>query len=213
MAKDELSELIREEYPGLPLETVERVLCFYGLLVEGNQRQNLTKLVSPREFFHGHFEDVMELLDSGLVSFPAMDLGSGCGVPGLLAAVVSGGEWVLAESEGRKADFLSETVDRLDLSRQVGVFRGRGEDWLGSHTVNTVVARAVGPVERIFSWLEKCSTWNKMVLLKGPGWAEEWETFSAGVHRKKLGLGRTRQYTTGPEGKHRVIVELRRADK
>jgi 16S rRNA (guanine527-N7)-methyltransferase len=90
----------------------DSVLAFYSALLRENEIQNLTRLTAPQDFLEGHLLDARALLESGLVSFPAMDLGSGCGVPGLLAAVLTDqGKWVLAESEGRKAEFLEGAPD------------------------------------------------------------------------------------------------------
>jgi 16S rRNA (guanine527-N7)-methyltransferase len=171
-----LAKQIRADLPKLPDTQIAKILRFRELLEAENQVQNLSRLISPRDFYEGHLIDTLELLKSGLVRFPAMDLGSGCGVPGLLAAILEEGRWVLAESEGRKADFLKRAVEILDLPG-VEVFSGRAEAYLGGRSVETIVARAVGPVGRIFSWIENRSTWNNLVVLKGPGWDVEWKSF------------------------------------
>src|SRR5271156_4525490 len=93
----EFRKLLKEAWPELSVVQEERVVRFYRLLLAENEIQNLTRLTSPKDFVEGHVLDVKALLKSGLLSFPAMDLGSGCGVPGLLAAAVSENAWVLAE--------------------------------------------------------------------------------------------------------------------
>src|SRR4051812_38554125 len=106
---NELSELLEKGWPELSGDAKARVLAFYERVLAENEIQNLTRLTCPRDFFEGHVLDVKELLQSDLVSFPAMDLGSGAGVPGLLAGLIRGDSWVLAESEGKKAEFLAKT--------------------------------------------------------------------------------------------------------
>ncbi len=194
---------------GLEGEALDRVVAFRELVLEENERQNLTRLVSPKEFFEGHLLDAVEVVKCGLIEFPAMDLGSGVGVPGILSAILGGGRWVLAESEGHKADFLRSAVEKLRLD-SVEVFSGRGEDYLRDHSVGSIVARAVGPVERIYAWIAKCSTWNTLVLLKGPGWAAEWEKFNLSRHRGRLEVASRHEYSVGEEAKSRMILSLRR---
>ncbi|HCM40728.1 MAG: hypothetical protein A2Z97_05940 [Bdellovibrionales bacterium GWB1_52_6] len=201
----ELSPLLSEAQNDL-------ILQFYRKLVTENEIQNLTRLISPRAFIEGHLQDVLALLKSGLMNFPALDLGSGGGVPGLLAACISPGSWVLTESEGRKAEFLSKTTEELGLSN-VKVFSGRAELFLKSNSVSSIVARAVGPVGRIYSWLETCSTWNNLVLLKGPGWEKEWIEFSAGRNSRRLKIDGHFDYIVGPENKQRVIIRLLRVPR
>lgn len=187
-----------------------KILAFYDFLVKENQLQNLTRLIEPADFYYGHFLDAWELSKSGLLEFPAMDLGSGVGVPGLLVALISDGNWVLAESEVRKADYLQRAVQHLDLSSQVTVTAGRAEDYLKDHRVSTIVARAVGPVERIYGWIRGCSTWKTLVLMKGPSWKEEWARFQLTKFRRELKVRGETQYEVGPEKKSRCIVEILR---
>lgn len=196
---------------GLLPEVSQRVARFRERLEAENERQNLTRILGEDEFVEGHLLDCLELLRSGFLSFPAMDLGSGGGVPGLLAAALGSGPWVLVESEAAKAEFLSRTARELELDRQVSVFAERGGVVLRRVSVETVVSRAVGKVEKIFGWIGECSTWNTLVLLKGPGWETEWAEFQRSKHRRRLRLQGEHRYTVGAEAKRRVIVRLTRA--
>jgi len=184
---------------------------FRNLILDENQRQNLTKILEPADFIDGHVVDAVELLKSGFVEGPAMDLGSGAGVPGLLCGLIREDVWVLLESEGRKAEFLTRATQELNASH-VTVVRGRAEEYLKNHSVKSIVARAVGPVDRIYSWIHGCSTWNNLVLLKGRGWGEEWAAFQATRWRKELKIANKHYYTVGPEKKERWIVRLERAE-
>src|SRR4051812_14678809 len=101
----DIQALCSREWPELSSAQLMRIQRFYDELVSGNERQNLTRLIEPEDFVEGHLLDVRELLKSGLLEFPAADLGSGCGVPGLLAAAIEEKPWLLLESEGQKARF------------------------------------------------------------------------------------------------------------
>jgi 16S rRNA (guanine527-N7)-methyltransferase len=208
----ELRDLVQAFWPDLESEALERVLLFHKILAEENERQNLTRLISPKDFLEGHLWDVRELLNSKTVEFPAMDLGSGCGVPGLLTAAVGGGAWLLAESERHKADFLFRAVRELGLGG-VRIVADRGESFLSDNAVQSVVARAVGPVERIYGWLHACSTWNNLVLLKGPAWKTEWESLAKTKYRGDLRVAKLHEYAVGAENKQRVIVKLSRVPR
>jgi 16S rRNA (guanine527-N7)-methyltransferase len=215
MDNQDFRRILTENWPTLATESAERVVAFRNLVVSESSRQNLTKLLSPADFYYGHVLDVQKFLEWGSYDMPAVDLGSGCGVPGLLAALISGGSWVLAESEGRKAAFLQETAHTLGLAGRVRVHSGRLESWLKAEKapVGSIVARAVGPVDRIFSWIRECSTWNSLVLFKGPGWSEEWASFESGPHKGELQVSRAHAYLAGPESKQRVLVRLERVPR
>jgi len=212
VALAEFELLLREYWPDLAAEKLEKIKIFYGLVLEENEKQNLTRLLSPKDFVEGHVLDVRALLTSGLLSFPAMDLGSGVGVPGLLTGLIDGNEWVLVESERSKADFLSRAVQALKL-KNIRVLADRGEAFLRANRVSSIVARAVGPVDRIYGWIRQCSTWNNLVLLKGPAWNEEWSKFSEGKHRRELVISKVYEYSVGTEKKSRIIVKIDRVPR
>lgn len=80
---------------------------------------------------------------------PALELGSGGGVPGLVLAAGDGERrWTLVEVNQRRCAFLVEAVATLDLGARVEVVEGRAED-VGRDPghrgqYGTVVARAFG---------------------------------------------------------------------
>lgn len=82
-------------------------------------------------------------------SGPALDLGSGGGVPGLVLAA-EGGErrWTLVEANQRRCSFLVEAVAALALEDRVEVVSGRaeevGRDPGRRRSYGTVVARGFG---------------------------------------------------------------------
>src|SRR6185503_17070963 len=133
---EEFSGLLERAWPELTADQRSRVVHFFELVRAENEIQNLTRLITPQDFLEGHVLDVKELLSSGLLSFPAADIGSGGGVPGLLAAAIGGGEWVLIESEKRKAEFLSRAADALGLS-QITVYAGRVEEFAKQNRVES----------------------------------------------------------------------------
>ena len=175
--KPSFSDLLQKHWPELPEKAQRKVVSFRERLLKANEAQNLTRITEEREFVDRNILDVKALLEAKVLSGPAVDLGSGGGVPGLLSACVEEREWVLVESESRKAEFLSQTAKELDLPH-VRVVHSRIESCLDQIPEgSTVVARAVGKVGQLSGWIESCSTWNTLVLLKGPTWDFEWNEF------------------------------------
>lgn len=205
----EFEKLLRGAELGFSEETLRQVVEFRERVLDENARQNLTRLTAPLAFFEGHVLDSVAVGNCPWIKYPAMDLGSGVGVPGLLCGILGIGEWVLADSEGRKAEFLARVAGEF-VANRVRVFSGRGEDFLRNNRVESVVARAVGPVGRIYGWLKPCSTWNSLVLLKGPSWEEEWSEFKQSAFGRELKWTETYSYEVGAEKRKRVIVKLDR---
>lgn len=207
-----LGSLLEQYWPSLSLSKRSLILRYYQLVIEENARQNLTRLTSPDDFFDGHLVDVRFLVESQLINFPVMDLGTGLGVPGLVAGIVENKPWILVESEFRKAEFLKSAVATLGQTN-FEVVHGRAEAYLKRKAADTIVARAVASVEKIYGWIGECSTWNKLVLLKGPRWDEEWNAFQVSRYRNKLMIGRKQDYLVGKDKKQRCLVELLRVPR
>jgi 16S rRNA (guanine527-N7)-methyltransferase len=214
--QNEFKALLEARLEGYSEEVRQKICSFYEVVLKENQLQNLTRLISPSDFFYGHVVDVLEFIKVGRVGCPSMDLGSGVGIPGLLAALLTGEEWILSESEKRKAEYLQKAATTLGLSSQsLRVSSLRAEEYLKSNQVESIVARAVGPVERIYGWIRQCSTWNTLILFKGPSWEEEWERFQKTKHKSELKIAFEHAYSvqTDSEIKSRKIVYLSRVPR
>jgi 16S rRNA (guanine(527)-N(7))-methyltransferase RsmG len=204
------SDQIQIAWPTLSKQQINRICVFYQELVSENTIQNLTRLISPLDFIEGHLLDVRAGLESGLIQYPALDLGSGGGVPGLLAGLIDEKPWILVESEQRKAEFLKRVVEKLSVGR-FQVVPDRIETALPQFEVGSIVVRAVGKIEKIYGWIRKCSTWNTVVLFKGPGWEAEWKDFQRTRFKDELRVVQIYPYEIGTPLKHRVLIQLERA--
>ncbi len=110
-----------------------------------------------------------------------IDVGSGAGLPGLVLAIARPDLTVtLVEPLARRTSFLIEAVQRLGLTRDVRVFRGRAEEAAaGSRdreplSADIVTARAVAPLDRLASWcLPLVAAGGRLVALKGASAADE----------------------------------------
>lgn len=194
----------------LSLEQKQRAAQFATLLYGENERQNLTRIEGVQEFVGGHLVDVIELFKIPTLGMKVADVGSGSGVPGLLAAAIdlTSREWHLVESEAHKAGYLSSTADLMNL-KHVQVYADRAEAAIKAIRPDTVVARAVGPVDRIAAWIWNCSTWNNLILFKSRGWETEWERAQSTKFGKKLTVTHTHEYSIGE--KYRVLINLVRS--
>jgi 16S rRNA (guanine527-N7)-methyltransferase len=124
---------------------------FLSLLLEANTRFNLTAVTDPDEAWVKHVFDSLTLLPY-VVSAEAthvIDVGSGGGLPGVpLAIVLPEVDFTLLEATGKKADFLRDMAERMDLAN-VDVINDRAETIAHDREnhreqYDLVVARAVG---------------------------------------------------------------------
>ena len=197
----------------LTVDQVENASKFAEILHRENENQNLTRILGVEEFIDGHLLDVVKLFEMNLLSSRVLDLGSGCGVPGLLAAAIdldTNRKWILCDSEKQKCEFLSSAANEMNL-KQVSVYSGRVESFIQEIKPTTIISRAVGTVDKISAWVSNCSTWNNLILFKSKGWQEEWANAQRSKNGKKLTVSQTKEYSA--KEKYRILVNLEKNNK
>lgn len=93
---------------------------------------------------------------SGLIPSGAtvLDVGSGAGLPGIPLAILRPDlDVVLLEPLLRRADFLTQTLEELDLGDRVRLVRGRAEEH--KHSYDVVTARAVAKLGQLVGWTSR----------------------------------------------------------
>lgn len=220
--QDVITNLLRRHLPGLPglpealdapgiATLADELGRFCVALAAANETINLTGIVDAEGMAVRHVLDALTALPALAGDGPLVDLGSGCGVPGIpLALALPQREVVLVESRERKAAALVALVDELGLSPRVSAVRARGEVWLADNGADEVVTRAVGSIAAQLRLLRKARhAFNGLVMLKGPGADTELAEVSARL--PELGFEAPRRFSAElPEGAGtRVLLAFR----
>ena len=134
----------------IPTKLNEQLSAYLDLLMRWNGRTNLTAIRDPEEIVRRHFgESVfagLELRRRVPEASTLLDFGSGAGFPGLPMQLA----WpelqiTLAESQGKKAAFLRETIRVLMLPTLL--WPRRVEDMPEAQRFDVVALRAVDKME------------------------------------------------------------------
>ncbi len=160
---------------GLPEGFVERCAAHANLLLDWNQRVNLTAITDPYEVAVKHYLDCWRAARMlPLLGRRVLDLGAGAGFPGIPMALAEPNASVtLCESRGRKVRFLEASVEALEL-RNARAVEARAEDHLAEEGVDVVVARAVSSVRETVRLLRKVrQRFAELALMKGASWSRE----------------------------------------
>lgn len=185
-----LARTVLEEW-GLSLDVENSLDRYANLIIEWNERINLTAVTSTAEIWIKHFLDSLACLSVYAPEQCRMiDIGSGAGLPGLVLALAQP-QWdvYLLESINKKAEFLRLAADELQTPK-VTVIAERAEsaahDGRLRASFDMAVARGVAPL-RVLS--EYCIPFlrlgGRFLAMKGPNCTEEME--EAGTALQKLG--------------------------
>ena len=127
---------------------------FKVLLEEGNGRMNLVGPSALGEFWTRHALDSAQLLQIEPEARTWADLGSGAGFPGIVLAILvknlCGAKIHLVESMTKRARFLAEVVEELDLPATVHPVRAEALN--PPRDLDVVTARACAPLSRLLQY-------------------------------------------------------------
>lgn len=153
---------------------------YYHLLVEWNERMNLTGIVAREEVFGKHFVDSLVIrslpewqrlaVGGGRVA----DVGTGAGFPGLPLAILHPRvEFVLCDALQKRLVFLEHVVSQLGLGN-VRLVHGRAEELARTrgfrNAFDLVLARAVARLNVLLEWTSPfAKVGGYVVSYKGPG--------------------------------------------
>ena len=110
----ELRELL--ERGGAPAEHLDRLTRYGDAVLGANQRFNLTGAKSAAEFAP-HILDSLTIVP--YVTESLVDIGSGGGLPAIPVAIVAGVPVTMIETTAKKARFLRDQLETLDLAGEV----------------------------------------------------------------------------------------------
>ena len=104
---------------------------YYSLLIEWNDKINLTAITDKQEVIKKHFEDslsITSVIDMNDID-SVIDVGTGAGFPGIpLKIVFPSLKLTLLDSLNKRINFLNTVVDELGLS-DVTALHGRAEEY------------------------------------------------------------------------------------
>lgn len=112
-------------------EKEQKLEQYYELLLEWNQKVNLTSIVERQDVIWKHFLDSALIMKSNLWKKDEMqnvlDVGTGAGFPGMVLAILNPEKnFILLDSLNKRVDFLKLTAEQLQL-KNVTAVHGRAE--------------------------------------------------------------------------------------
>lgn len=193
----------------LPPEQAELIERYCRSLWQWNEKLNLTRHTDYEKFVSRDLVDSLVLARHLEHGERVLDVGTGGGVPGVVIAICRPDlEVCLSESVAKKARVVEQIVASLGLP--IEVFHQRAEDLLNERTFDTLAARAVAPLAKLLTWFaDRWGAFDRLLVIKGPNWAEERREARERNLLKPLGLRKLESWPLPGTNSQSVLLEIR----
>lgn len=192
-------------------EQLSQLDKFYHLMLEWNEKINLTRITAEKEVYLKHFYDSLTLnkvIDLKNVN-TLCDVGTGAGFPGVVLKIVFPNLRItLIDSLLKRVNYLNEIIKELKL-QDIEAIHSRGEDYKGEFDV--VTSRAVANIEKLVDYTMHLVSKNGVfVAMKGNIDKELTESVAKKLN-KKYRIIKIEKFTLPIENSERSLVVIKKA--
>lgn len=111
------------------VEQIEQFYKYMNLLIEWNEKMNLTAITEPKEIILKHFIDSITILKYIDDNSKLVDVGTGAGFPGVPLSIMNPTlKITLVDSLNKRLIFLQEVVKELNL-KNIEIVHARAEEF------------------------------------------------------------------------------------
>lgn len=198
-------------------ETIQKLSIYKDLLLEWNEKMNLTAITDEYEIIVKHFVDCLECSKAIKDEKKIIDVGTGAGFPGMVLAIYYPDvEFTLLDGLNKRLIFLQEVVDKLGLTN-VKIVHGRAEEVVRIENLfnyyDASVSRAVANLPVL---LEYVSPYVKVggysIVMKGDSVEEEIKLAQNALKTLNLKVDEkiNYSYTVNNEEYNRSILKIKK---
>lgn len=179
MKIDEFIESLRKLNIDITSRQLEQLEEYYNLLVEWNEKINLTRITLKDDVYLKHFYDsatIVKVIDLNKIN-NFCDFGTGAGFPGIVIKILFPSLNVtLVDSLNKRINFLNIVIEKLKLEKIVAI-HSRIEDFARTHRekFDLVTARAVASLPVLLEYATGIIKKNKYFIAMKASIDEELE--------------------------------------
>ena len=200
-------------------DTIQKLSIYKDLLLEWNEKMNLTAITDEYEIIVKHFVDCLECSKAIKDEKKIIDVGTGAGFPGMVLAIYYPDvEFTLLDGLNKRLIFLQEVVDKLGLTN-VKIVHGRAEEVVRIDNLfnyyDASVSRAVANLPVL---LEYVSPYVKVggysIVMKGDSVEEEIKLAQNALKTLNLKVDEkiNYSYTVNNEEYNRSILKIKKTN-
>lgn len=190
-------------------EKLNKLEKFYELLIDWNNKINLTRIVEKEEVYLKHFYDsltIVKEVDLNKVE-TLCDVGTGAGFPGIVLKIFYPHlKITLVDSLLKRVNYLNTIIKDLELNDIVAI-HARGEDV--KEKFDIVTSRAVANIEKLVVYtMHLVNKTGRLVALKGDIDKELTDDVRRKLERKYI-IEKINKFELPIENSKRSLVILR----
>ena len=155
MNKEQFINELKKININISVDTLEKLNTYYKILVDENNKYNLTTITEEKDVYLKHFYDsltIIKIID--LKDQYLLDIGSGAGFPGLVLKIVFPNLKIdLLDSTTKRCLFLEKVIKELEL-KDIKVINARAEEYAKENRekYDIVTSRAVAPLKHLLEY-------------------------------------------------------------
>ncbi len=204
-----------EEVKLLGIDITEKQLNllekYYELLIEWNNKINLTRIVEKEEVYLKHFYDsltIAKVINLNNVQ-TLLDFGTGAGFPGIVLKIFYPNlKITLVDSLNKRVIFLNEVIKELKLDN-IEAIHIRVEDLKDNH-YDIITTRAVSNLKQLILWINKLITKNTLFIPLKAHVEEEIKEAQNLMNKNKIKIVKKETFNLPIEGSLRNILVIRK---
>lgn len=196
------------------LDQLER---YYELLVEWNEKINLTNITEKEQVYLKHFYDSLTI--SKVIDFNNIDnlcdIGTGAGFPGLVLKIIFPNLKVtLVDSLNKRINFLNEVINELNLN-EITTVHSRAEEFAKQNIekFDIVTARAVAHLSILLEYSIPMVKINKYFVAMKANINEELEESKNSLKILNSKIIQIEKFKLPIEESNRTIIKIEKMDK
>lgn len=113
---EKLSQQLKEIQISITEDKIEKFYLYMQMLLEWNEKINLTAIIEPEEIITKHFVDCLTISSETPQNGKVIDIGTGAGFPGIPLKIIREDiEILLIDSLNKRINFLNEIINKLGL--------------------------------------------------------------------------------------------------
>ena len=222
MSIEEFSKVFIEEAKNANIDLndnqIKQFYTYMKMLLEWNDKINLTAITEVNEIIVKHFIDSMLASKYINPGSKIIDVGTGAGFPGIPLKILDDSYKItLLDSLNKRTIFLQEVVEKLGLTN-VEIIHGRAEDYAQDskyrEMYDCAISRAVAPLNILLEYLVPYTCVNgEVIAMKGSNAEEEIATAKNAMNKLGVSIREKAQINLPNNSGERYIITFDKKQK